>query len=152
MGIGKKKIAVLHVAKGQLALDDDMYRDALEANAGVRSAKDLDYEGFKAVMKHFEKCGFKVQSSRFRGSKLEHRPGMATNKMIRKIYASWWSLGGSYYEHGKELKALRGFLKKRFRVDHENFLTFEQAQGVIEAIKKIALRRAQGLTEGKQGG
>lgn len=145
MTLTKNQIKVLHVAKGQLALDDDMYRDSLEANAGVRSAKDLDYQGFKAVMEHFERCGFKSklakrpsvvppQSGTMEGKR---RVNMATAAMIRKIYASWWSLGGSYYEHGKELKALRGFLKKRFRVDHENFLTFEQAQGVIEAIKRI---------------
>ena len=140
MKISKKQKAVLHVAKGQLALDDDTYRDVLEAHAGVRSAKDLDYQGFKSVMKHFEACGFKAQSSKLKARREERRVGMATAAMLRKIYASWWALGGTYYEQGKELRALRGFLKKRFRVDHENFLTFDQGRAVIEAIKKIGAR------------
>jgi len=135
MGLSKGQKAVLHVAKAKLALDDDTYADALEAHGGARSAKDLDYPGFLRVMKHFEACGFKSLVTR------PSRKGMATEAMIRKIYASWWALGGTYYEPGKELKALRGFLKKRFRVDHENFLTFKQARKVIEAIKAIGDRR-----------
>lgn len=69
-------------------------------------------------------------------------------KLIRKIYAEWHDLGPSgYYEPGKERAALRGFLKKRFGVDHENFLTPEQAIKVIEAVKAIKKRRtAQGET------
>ena len=145
MGISKGQKAVLHVAKGKLALDDETYRDALEAHGGVRSAKNLDYEGFKAVMRHFEACGF--QSDRRRKVTGKDRPGMATAAQIRKIYASWCALGGSYYKKGQELKALRGFLKKRFRVDHENFLKFSQAGTVIEAIKKIGTRAGKHTTE-----
>ena len=138
MGLSKGQKAVLHVAKAKLALDDDTYGDALEVHGGARSSKDLDYPGFKRVMKHFNKCGFKSIDNR--QSSIDNRKGMATDAMIRKIYASWWALGGSYYEQGKELKALRGFLQKRFRVSHDNFLTFGQGMKVIEAIKGISHR------------
>ena len=127
------------MAKGKLGLDDDTYRDALEAHGGARSASKLSYRGFLEVMKHFEAAGFerKVTSNK---SRVTSTPGRASEAMIRKIYASWWALGGSYYEKGQELRALRGFLKKRFRVEHENFLTFEKAGKVIEGIKKIGCR------------
>jgi hypothetical protein len=65
---------------------------------------------------------------------------MASDGQIRKIYALWWTLSGSYYESGKEFSALRGFLRARFRCDHENFLTPEKAHQVIEALKKIGVR------------
>ena len=137
----KKQIAVLHVAQNQLGLDDESYRDALEAHGGVRSAKGLGYKGFKAVMGHFEKSGF-VPKSEIRNPKsaIKDRPGMATTGQIKKIYALWWTLSGTWYQPGKEWKALRGFLRARFRVDHENFLKFKQAHKVIEALKGIGKR------------
>ncbi len=154
--ISNAKKAVIHVAKSQLGLGEDEYRDALEAHAGVKSAKDLNGKGFLAVMKHFEACGFerkrsafKVQGSGFRdepataapGTGLTQRPGMATEKQVKKIYAMWWAMPAGYYEKGRQLQALRGFLKKRFRVEHENFLTFKTAHGVIEAIKQLGIRQ-----------
>ncbi len=146
--ISKKQIAILHVAKSKLCLTDDEYRDVLEANAGVRSAKSMNYGGFLKVMEHFKTCGFeqRAKSKEQRetpGSKLSalrSRPGMATEAQIRKIKAVWLTLAGSYYTQGQEWRALRGFLKKRFRVEHENFLTFEAAWKVTEATKSIGRR------------
>jgi len=148
MGLTNKQKAVLHVAKTKLGLDDSTYRDMLEAQAGVRSSTALDYAGFLTVMTHFEKCGFKNKHGK-RGehgqAELVHatRPGMATEGQIRKIKAVWLSLAGSYYSRGQEWRALRGFLKKRFRVEHENFLTFKTAHAVIEGLKNISRRDAE---------
>lgn len=140
MGLTKKQKTILHVAKSKLGLDDATYRDALQAYAGVRSSNDLDYDGFLQVMKHFDRCGFKSGYSRggFK-TRTKRAPGMATDAQVRKIKATWLSLD-NYYEPGTEWKALRGFLKKRFRVEHENFLTFVRASDVIEALKAIASR------------
>lgn len=138
MGLTNKQKAVLHVAKTRLGLDDGTYRDMLEAQAGVRSSTALDYAGFLAVMKHLEAAGFQARGQRSEVRGRKERPGMATEGQIRKIKAVWLSLAGSYYARGQEWRALRGFLKKRFRVEHENFLTFGAAHSVIEAVKSIA--------------
>lgn len=145
MPLTRNQIMILHIAKNRLCLDDDSYRDALEAHGGARSSKGLDFRGYLAVMKHFERCGFervnknlKSEISDLRSS----RAGMATEKQKKKIYALWWSLRG-YYEKGNEYKALRGFLKNRFNVEHERFLDFETAHNVIEAIKAISRRGAK---------
>ncbi len=135
-----KKIALIHVAKAQLALDEDSYRDVLVAHGGVSSSTKLDHQGFKKVMKHFEACGFKSKGARHTAQG-KGRPGMATDRQIKKIYAMWWALGGSYYIKGQERKSLRAFLKKRFRVDHENFMGFDTAGKVIEALKAITDRQ-----------
>lgn len=142
MGLSAKQIALVHIAANQLGLDDETRRDILEAHAGVRSTKALDYQGFREVMKHFEVSGFKAKGGR-QEIQGKARPGFASPQMIRKIYALWWTLGGSYYEKGKELRSLRGFLRKRFRVEHENFLDFQTAHKAIEAIKAIGVRNAK---------
>ena len=138
MGLTNKQKAVLHVAKTRLGLDDETYRDMLEAHGGARSAVDLNYAGFLTVMTHFEASGFVRASIPQHERKIKERSGMATGAQIRKIKAIWLSLAGSYYTRGQEWRALRAFLKKRFRVEHENVLTFAAAHKMIEAVKRIA--------------
>jgi hypothetical protein len=57
--IGQKKKAVVHIAKEDLHLDEDSYRQILKGVAGVGSAKDLTKEGFEKVMRRFQEMGFK---------------------------------------------------------------------------------------------
>ena len=57
--ITKKQLALLHVAKNELALDDIDYRNVLDLYGGVTSAKDLDNDSFKRVLIYLEKVGFK---------------------------------------------------------------------------------------------
>jgi len=141
MTISNNQKAVVHIAAGQIGLEKDAYRDALYAHAGVRSAKDLDYKGFKAVMEHFEKSGFQGTQKKNRSQKRKNaRPGMASEPQLKKIFALWFSMPAGYYDPGKEFDALRGFLKKRFGVEHENFLKFKTAHKVIEALKSIVRR------------
>lgn len=59
MPIGRKKKAVLHIAKEDLHLDDESYRQILKSVAGVESATQLTREGFEKAMKRFQEMGFK---------------------------------------------------------------------------------------------
>ncbi|MGB9629078.1 MAG: phage protein GemA/Gp16 family protein [Thermodesulfobacteriota bacterium] len=57
--IGKKKKALVHIAKEDLHLSEESYRQILKAVAGVESSTKLTREGFEKVMKRFEEMGFK---------------------------------------------------------------------------------------------
>jgi hypothetical protein len=59
MAIGRRKKAVVHIAKGDLHLDEESYRQILKGVAGVESATQLTKEGFEKVMKRFQEMGFK---------------------------------------------------------------------------------------------
>ena len=59
MSIGQKKKAIVHIAKGDLHLDEQTYRQILKGVAGVESAAQLTTEGFEKVMKRFQEMGFK---------------------------------------------------------------------------------------------
>jgi hypothetical protein len=59
MAIGRKKKALVHIAKGDLHLDDESYRQILKGVAGVESSTQLTVEGFEKVMRRFEEMGFK---------------------------------------------------------------------------------------------
>lgn len=57
---GKQK-ALLHTARRQLGLDEDAYRDLLEAHAGVRSSNELTQRTFDRVLAHLQSSGFAVK-------------------------------------------------------------------------------------------
>jgi hypothetical protein len=59
MAIGRKKKALVHIAKEDLHLDDESYRQVLKGVAGVESSTQLTVEGFEKVMRRFEEMGFK---------------------------------------------------------------------------------------------
>jgi hypothetical protein len=59
MTIGRKKKALIHIAKEDLHLDEESYREILKAVAGVESATRLTTGGFEKVMKRFQEMGFK---------------------------------------------------------------------------------------------
>lgn len=52
------ELAKIHIAKKQLGLDEDTYRDMLWTVARVRSAKELDGAGREAVLEHLKAQGF----------------------------------------------------------------------------------------------
>ncbi len=59
MVIGRKKKALIHIAKDDLHLDEESYRQILKGVAGVESSTRLTREGFETVMKRFQEMGFK---------------------------------------------------------------------------------------------
>ena len=50
-------LAKIHIAKKDLGLDDEAYRDVLAAH-GVESSKNLDTKGLEKLLAHFEKLGW----------------------------------------------------------------------------------------------
>jgi hypothetical protein len=143
---------LIHIAKKNLGLDDETYRDLLQSVAGVRSSKDLSPGQFSAVMTRMEKCGFayvgKVEKTDFKKyldkwtSSVGERPDMATPAQLAKIEEAWESLPWYWMRGEKKDKdrALRGFIRSLTHVADLRFLTFTQAGNIIEAIKMIAAR------------
>ena len=66
-----KDLAKIHIAKKQLGMDEDTYREMLRNIADVESATDLtDQERFK-VLRHLHQIGFK---SRKKAPRYLNRP------------------------------------------------------------------------------
>lgn len=59
VAIGRKKKALVHIAKEDLHLDEESYRQILKGIAGVESSTQLNKEGFEKVMRRFQEMGFK---------------------------------------------------------------------------------------------
>ncbi len=116
-------LAQIHIAKQQLALDDEAYRAMLWTIARVRSAKDLDDAGRRAVLAHLKARGFKTPGGRFPG-----RPHNADKSpQIRKIEAllADAKLPWSYAD---------AIASKMFHVERVAFCSGEQLSKLIAAL------------------
>lgn len=63
MALAKGILSKVHIARQQLGMDDDSYRSLLGRVAGVRSAKDLTGKQAGAVLREFERLGWKPAPS-----------------------------------------------------------------------------------------
>jgi len=60
----KSELARIHIAKQQLALDEETYRAMLWTVARVHSSADLDHAGRQAVLAHLRGRGFRQRGRR----------------------------------------------------------------------------------------
>jgi Protein of unknown function (DUF1018) len=129
--------AILHVAKGKLALDDETYRQILVRVAGVTTSTDLDRAGFEAVMGFFDYCGFQPKGTD--APRYGQRAGMATFAQIELIREWWRELHrAAVYDDA----ALTGWVLKFHKVHSLRFLTLDGARKVITGLKAWKSRAA----------
>lgn len=83
-------LAQIHIAKKQLGMDDDAYRDMLFAVARVRSAKQLDHAGRAKVLDHLKRCGFRGADA---ARPKRPTPAPEVVAMCRKVRAQLIALG-----------------------------------------------------------
>lgn len=127
--------AIINIARTQLGIEETAYRALLVRVTGVNSLKAMNERQRLAVVEELKRQGFKVQKS---GKTLP-----ASNKpYVRLIHALWKSCHrGGVIQDGSR-KALRTFVKERTGTDDPDFLTYDEASPLIEALKKME-RRSQ---------
>lgn len=122
MPIPKSKIALIHVAKRKLGMDDAEYRAAL-LRVGVSSARDLDGPKFAALMDHFERCGFLSR----RNTRTRVSVPQTKARITAKIAAIREELGLSW-------AYVDGIAKKMHGVDAIEWCTPDQLHAVLKAM------------------
>jgi hypothetical protein len=130
------KLALIHVAKKQLGLDEEAYR-AILSGAGVSSAKEITtYEQLNAVMGAFLHLGF-LPSGRKPGVKYRSAVSGTANGMISKRQEYYirglWDLAS----RAKDEKSLRRIIRRIGKVDDIAFLPRRSASAVILALRDI---------------
>lgn len=136
----KKAMQLIHVAKRNLALEEDEYRDIIRSVGGAKSgsAKDLNDSGVNKVLNYFRSLGW--VPSKLAGNNLsklsKYRPGMATQKQIRMLLAVWVDAARTPTE-----PAFNHFLNNRFEISHYRFLPQRKVQGVKTALESMRDRK-----------
>ena len=119
MTVDHNKLAVIHIVKRELGLSDDEYREILQRETGVRSAKDLDEKGFRRLMRYF------AGSRHYRINRygLTFRQKLFINHMVDDL--------------GWDVQHFKNFLNKYYKKTVVDKLTKREASNVIESLKNI---------------
>lgn len=131
----KNDLARIHMAKAALGLDDDTYRAALRAAAGVDSSSKLDSAGRQRVIAHFIKCGWDGNKRPGSGPAKpaatrpkRPTPAPAVAAMCRKVRAQLISLGRLPDTYAD------GIAKQMFGVEFYEWCQPEQLHCVVAAL------------------
>lgn len=128
--IDHKKLALVHLAKKTLDMHEDDYRALLSRAGGVDSAKNLDANGFAAVMVEFGKLGFESTASREKRKAPYRAGGHASYAQCAYIRRLWQD-----YKGEEDTEGLRRWLQQKFKVSHLRFLDSLTAPKVIYALQ-----------------
>jgi phage gp16-like protein len=144
------ELACIHVAKKQLGLDDVTYRDIVRRvsakfrRAPVESAGLMTERERRALIDELRGFGFRKPLD-----KTPRNPGLGQEQKIRAI---WQALNEAGALRNPTEKGLRAFIKRQTGgVEMPNWLTAEQANKVIEALKAMQKRAADEVVRDQDG-
>lgn len=121
-------LAKIHIAKAQLNLDDDQYRDIVRRVTGKDSAAKCRYSQLVDLINEFKSLGWKTEKKKaFR---------RAPSDGIKKIYALWGKLQALGAVQSTDKTALDAFVKKYTGIDSVQWLQPAQQQKIIEILKQ----------------
>lgn len=134
----KRELAMIHIGKQQVGMDDESYRAMLWACGRVHSSKDLDYAGRQKVIEHLKKCGFKVakpNAGRAHPGRPHNIDSDQRGPQLRKIEAL-------LTDAGREWAYADGMARRMFQVDRVALCHEGQLQKIIAALSYDQGRRA----------
>lgn len=131
-------LAKIHVAKKELRLNDDEYRDLLWSVCRVRSAKDLDFMGRQKLLIQLQSLGWRPAPAAGKSGRSHWKPPAGSQGS--KILALWLELKRKGKLHTPTDEALFDFIKDMTGVDRPDWLTADQANDVIEGLKAWLMR------------
>lgn len=135
----QRDLAKIHVAKKQLQIDDEQYRDILWTLARVRSAADLDTHGRAQLLAYLRKLGFRAKRGT---SHHEGRPhNTDSDDQLKKIEAllADQRLPWSY---------VNGIMQQmKIQQPRIEFLSAQQKTAIIAALTRRQKRQATSAPE-----
>ncbi len=136
MSPSRALLAKIHIARKDLALEEDCYRALLIRVTGFRSAADCTDGQLDAVLAEFKRFGW--------APKTRHRP-LSQKPHVRKIFALWGELRPTL--RNGSTKALCAFVERQTGVADPEWLSPDEANAVVEALKKWLHRVRPGSVE-----
>ena len=130
-------LSKIHIARKDLALDEDSYRGLLMRITGEVSAKDCADQALMAVLEEFTRLGWTAKGKR-PASRHPH---------VRKVYAVWGDMKGLVADSSSA--ALNAFVLRQTGVSSPEWLDGPQANKVTEGLKAWRARlQAKGVANG----
>lgn len=134
----KAKLALIHLAKKECALDDETYRALIIGSAGVESSSQIEREDqFDAIMLAFKRAGFTSSAA----SSRKKSPYVSRGQLsyIRRLWEAC--------SREKSEQALRSMVRRIGHVDDIKFLSKKSAQALIIALRSMCWKAGQNPDE-----
>ena len=132
-----KLVRLLHVAKGQLMLDDSAYRTLLaNASRGKTSSKDMNLPQLEAALKAMQAQGFVMTAPKRQPATRPDLPIYHTDGQSQMIRGLWIELHGMGVVRDSSERALNNYVKKMTGIAHYGWLDTAKAGRVIEMLKQ----------------
>jgi len=125
----KRLKRLIQVAKKQLDMDDDSYREMLKSVTKKSSTRDMLAWELENVVSRMVKLGFRVRN----------KPNdriQAQDRQSKKIRSLWLELNQAGLVRDPSETALAAYVKRQTQVEALQWLNNKQASTVIEALKK----------------
>lgn len=134
----KRQLAAIHVmAKKQLHLDEDTYRELLQRVAGVRSAADLCALGRASVMDELRRLAGQGQCRMRNAVNLPDAP----QNVREEIAGMVGKVGALLAELDKSWNYAHGTAKRMFKVQRVEWLRADQLHRLVAALQISSNRK-----------
>ncbi|EDL1103711.1 regulatory protein GemA [Salmonella enterica subsp. enterica serovar Typhimurium] len=140
-----KLIQLIHIAKNELSIDTDTYRQMLLSITGITSTSTMNPGQLNKVLAAMKAKGFKVKPSR----KAHTTRPLADHPQARKLRALWLEMYAQGIVRDSSEEALRRWVKRETGVDGLQWLESDMASIAIERLKswqERGLKKQRGKT------
>ncbi len=127
-----RDLKLIHIAKKQMAWDENTYRAILERITGNASAADLNAKQRSAVIDEFVRLGWKIKSH-----KSHRKPGTVPEDRQRLV----WKIGAYLADAGRSWAYADGIARRVCKVESVRFCTPEQLHKIVAALEYDQQRR-----------
>lgn len=127
-------LSKIHIAKKDLALDDETYRALLQRVAGVTSAKDLSPLKIAAVISEFKRLGWRPKAKK--SGREAPKVTIDRKKLVGKIEAF-------LAEAGRQWAYADGMAQRMFKVERVEWLNPQQLGSIVAALAYDAKRNGR---------
>ncbi|EOE1791875.1 TPA: regulatory protein GemA [Citrobacter freundii] len=136
----QRLIQLIHIARNDLQMDEDTYRQMLQGLTGKASTKGMDVTQLNRVMESMKKKGFRVKPS----GKARSGLPLDNHPQSKKLRALWLEMASAGIVRDCSEQALVLWVQRETGISALRWLSSEQASNVIEKLKKWQ-RRATGI-------
>ncbi|EDI1750875.1 regulatory protein GemA [Salmonella enterica] len=125
-------IQLIHIAKSQMGMDTDTYRQMLLSITGKTSTSDMNPGQLNKVLATMKTKGFVVKPA----SKARTTRALADYPQAKKLRALWLEMYAQGIVRDSSEEALRRWVKRETNVDGLQWLESDKASMAIERLKK----------------
>ncbi|MDR3631735.1 MAG: regulatory protein GemA [Desulfocapsaceae bacterium] len=135
MAPSRAALAKIHIAKKELGLSDDAYRDILSMHFNVPSAAGLTDRQATVLLNTFKAKGWKERRAQKKSASPKYK-----DARMRKVVAIWITLGQAGAVRNRSDKALQAYVKRLSGMNNLLWCNSRQLDIIIASLKQWALR------------